>query len=162
MGGLLEQFASTSIINLRRRADRRKRVTAQFDAYGVDMEACRVRFVEGLDIEARGHFIHAGVRGCFESHLAQLRACASSGKRMLICEDDVDFNIDALAIHKGNGLKIPETGWDVIYFGLVGECPMTSSGLQPYHGHDIGLHCYGVTAEAAGRVAKYFEENSHT
>ncbi len=154
---LLHQFASTQIINLKHRADRKRRVMAQFRALGIDMEAARGRFVEGKYFTSRNHFKNAGVRGCFESHLELLFACAASGKPMLICEDDVEFRIDALAIHHANGFKIPESGWDIIYFGLIGKRPYTSVGLLPYHDYNIGLHCYGVMPEAAGRMASYFE-----
>jgi glycosyl transferase, family 25 len=153
---LLSNFPSTSIINLKRRADRRRRVTAQIHSLGIDMNQAGVLFFEAKSFVTRGLFVNSGVRGCFESHLALLQMCARSNQPLLICEDDVYFEEPALTVHHSAGFDLPTSGWDIIYFGLCEDRLEQHVGFVPYQDFATGLHCYAIQPDAAELAAKYF------
>jgi len=78
-------------INLARRADRRQRAQAQFEAAGLDGT---VAFLEAEDGAALAHprAISDGQAGCCASHLAALRAAREGGHRhVLMFEDDIEL-----------------------------------------------------------------------
>ena len=149
---LLSNFPSTSIINLKRRADRRRRVTAQFHSLGIDMNQAGISFFEAKSFVTRGLFVNAGVRGCFESHLALLQMCARSNQPLLICEDDVHFEEPALTAHHSAGFDLPASGWDIIYFGLCNDRLENMSGLFPIKTlQRAPLLCHTTRCCSAGR-----------
>lgn len=91
---LFDAFDQVRIINLVDRPDRRKEMVREFDRLG-GMPA-NAAFFDAHRPEEAGPFPSVGARGCFESHLAVLRAARDAKARsLMIVEDDLDFRRDA-------------------------------------------------------------------
>ena len=87
---VLAPFDQVRIINLVDRPDRRREVIAELNRIGG--LAQNISFYDAHRPDSPGGFPSVGARGCFESHLAVLRAARDAGVRnLLIVEDDVDF-----------------------------------------------------------------------
>jgi predicted O-methyltransferase YrrM len=103
-------------INLARRADRRRRAAAQFEAAGLD-----VTFFEATDGAGVSHpgAVSNGQAGCCASHLAALRAARERGSRhVLMFEDDIELAPDfqrELAI----SLARCPASFDLCYVGAI-------------------------------------------
>src|SRR4051794_24805493 len=82
-----DMFEQVRIINLVDRADRRREMAQQLQRLG-GMPP-NTSFFEAHRPASTGEFPSVGARGCFESHLAVLRAARSgAAETLLLLEDD--------------------------------------------------------------------------
>jgi glycosyl transferase, family 25 len=83
-------FDHIYVINLIQRTDRRRDMEAQLDKIGVSKD--KATFFPAIRPEVAAGFPSIGARGCFMSHIAVLEdALKRNYKRILICEDDLNF-----------------------------------------------------------------------
>lgn len=114
----LDKFERIEIINLPKRADRRRAVRAELSSLGMHINGTRISFLEAVRPEDSGEFDTIGTRGCFLSHLSALeKAERDNVNSLLILEDDVSFSVTermqldtALAALEG-------MSWDLFYGG---------------------------------------------
>jgi Glycosyltransferase involved in LPS biosynthesis len=137
-----DAFDSIRILNLPHRADRRREMMEELTKLGL-AEDPRVSFFEASVGSDAGPFLTRNVHGCFLSHLALLETAAKAGERVLVLEDDCDFNSAA------RDYELP-ADWDIFYGGYEADDP---SDLE--NSNIIGAHCMGYTPQAARRLAAY-------
>jgi glycosyl transferase family 25 len=139
---LFDAFDSIRILNLPHRADRRREMIQELTKLGL-AEDPRVSFFQASVGRDAGPFLTKNVHGCFLSHLALLETAAKAGERVLVLEDDCDFNSSA------RDYEMPED-WDIFYGGYAAEDP---TDLE--NSNIIGAHCMGYSPQAAKRLAAY-------
>jgi len=111
---LLDAFDQVRIINLVDRPDRRREMIRELEhvgATGPDLAFHDAR----RPSEAAG-FETVGARGCFESHLAVLRAARDANARsLLLLEDDLDFIRDGRRRGSETLTALLGQSWDFFY-----------------------------------------------
>lgn len=111
---VLQVFDEVRVINLVERIDRREQMQKQLRRCGAD--DARVSFYDAEKPKSLGGFPSTGARGCFESHLAVLRAARDrKAKNVLIIEDDFDFTREGLARAPRVMEELFQQSWDVFY-----------------------------------------------
>ena len=87
-----EFFDQIYIINLIDRKDRRHDMELQLRKIGIRLPNNRVMFFPAVRPDEAAGFPSIGTRGCFLSHLGVLNDAIKRGfKRILVCEDDLNF-----------------------------------------------------------------------
>jgi glycosyl transferase family 25 len=137
-----DAFDSIRILNLPHRADRRREMIRELARFGL-AEDPRVSFFKACVGTDSGPFLNKNVHGCFLSHLALLETAANAGERVLVLEDDCDFDSAV------RGYELPGD-WDIFYGGYEADDP---SDLE--NSNIIGAHCMGYSPQAAKRLATY-------
>lgn len=90
-----DYFDKIYIINLASRADRRKEMEAQLKKVNLSLHHPKVSLYSAIKPLEAGEFPSIGARGCFLSHFGILQdAKTQKYQRILIFEDDLDFNKD--------------------------------------------------------------------
>jgi glycosyl transferase family 25 len=98
------------VINLAERKDRRRDMERQLSYVGWHaLFSCSERPPDA------GGFESVGARGCFESHLANLRRAAISGHHAIIMEDDLNFCSDFPLKWKGAYDALQDKDWAMFY-----------------------------------------------
>lgn len=121
-------------------------------AVGLDGDP-RVAFFPAIRPADAGPFDSIGARGCHASHLAILREAATTGRSVLILEDDCTFDARARDFDFGGG-------WDIFYGGYYASEPdrLAESNV-------VGTHMMGFSAAGARAVCAYLDtldyEGSH-
>jgi glycosyl transferase, family 25 len=109
-------FDEVRIINLVDRADRRREMTQQLERLGGAPP--NTSFFEAHRPDSAGEFPSIGARGCFESHLAILRAARDrQSKSVLLLEDDFDFTRDGVQRTNRILAQLSTTHWGIFYGG---------------------------------------------
>ena len=111
-------FEKIYIINLIDRKDRRYEMERQLSKIGIRLPNDKVIFFPAIRPDALAGFPSIGARGCFLSHLGVLNDAAERGfKRILVCEDDLDFVRDFN--HRIDRVlnKLAEVPWAIFYGG---------------------------------------------
>ena len=137
-----DAFDSIRILNLPHRADRRREMIQELTKFGLADDP-RVSFFQASVGRDAGPFLTKNVHGCFLSHLALLETAAKAGERVLVLEDDCDFNSSA------RDYELPRD-WDIFYGGYEADDP---TDLE--NSNIIGAHCMGYSPQAAKRLAAY-------
>ena len=155
---LFLEFDRISIINLAERRDRRRQVTRELAAAGVEVDGHHVRFFEAIRPDGPGAFPSTGARGCFHSHLQVLRQARAEGvERLLVLEDDVMFTT-ALRDAKRLAFALRDDDWHLAYPGHL--LPPLSGPLR-WEQTDAPLmtaHCYAVAGHALPTVIRFLED----
>jgi glycosyl transferase family 25 len=140
-----DAFDSIRILNLPHRADRRREILKELRRFGLADDP-RVSFFRAATAEVAGGFSSKSVHGCFASHLALLETAAEAGERVLVLEDDCDFNSAAW------NFQLP-ADWDIFYGGYLADDP---NDLE--NSNIIGAHCMGYSPRAVKRLAAYLRQ----
>jgi hypothetical protein len=121
-----------------------------FDELGISV-------FDALEYDEPAGFPNSGVRGCFNSHKALLERCAGLGQSGLILEDDVRFDVQALAGAGRLLMNLSDMKWDMVYFGRL--APRGSARELRYEmGDTMGGHFYGIKPGLAGEIAKFMRD----
>ena len=89
---ITEFFDKIYIINLIDRKDRRYEMELQLRKIGIKLPNNKVIFFPAVRPDTSANFPSIGARGCFLSHLGVLNDAVGKGfKRILVCEDDLNF-----------------------------------------------------------------------
>lgn len=113
-GRVFDGFDRVRIVNLVDRPDRRREMIRELERLGG--VGPNVDFHEARRPDDPGGFPSIGARGCFESHLAVLRAARDAGARnLLLLEDDLDFSRDAGARLSALLPELFRNRWDLFY-----------------------------------------------
>ena len=115
---ITEFFDKIYIINLIERKDRYYEMELQLRRIGVQLPNDRVIFFPAVRPDAPEGFPSIGARGCFLSHLGVLNDAAGKGfKRILVCEDDLNFARDFNRRIDNVLNKLAEVPWALFYGG---------------------------------------------
>ena len=149
-----DYFDRVVCINLDRRPDRWAQCVELFTKHDLTVE--RVAAVDGRDL-ADTPYLKRGMLGCAMSHRNICeQMLASSSKRMLVLEDDVDFVPDlqevfACAVSSGD---IPLT-WDLLYLGGHHlQAPQSINARIARMLKTTTSSQYGITRDMAARLLK--------
>jgi len=113
-----EFFDQIYIINLIDRKDRRHDMELQLNGIGIRLPNNRVMFFPGVRPDEAASFPSIGARGCFLSHLGVLNDAIKRGfKRILICEDDLNFTRGFNQGIDGVLNALAEVPWALFYGG---------------------------------------------
>ncbi|WEN43765.1 hypothetical protein CKCBHOJB_03395 [Thauera sp. GDN1] len=118
------------VINLDKRSDRWQSFITNAADRLAPLIPIRLSAVKGVSLEGFGHkpYFHgrkrdrtwAGRAGCALSHRAAIETAARSGwKRVLILEDDIQFEHDFDALIEPLKQALDTTRWDVCYLGYT-------------------------------------------
>jgi glycosyl transferase family 25 len=111
---VFDRFEQVRIINLVDRVDRRREMIGELNRLGG--LAPNTGFYEARRPLDSGGFPSVGARGCFESHLAVLRAARDAkAQNLLILEDDLDFTRDSRARMSRIVTELFSRHWDFFY-----------------------------------------------
>jgi glycosyl transferase family 25 len=157
------------VINLERSAERRAKVTANLDRYGVDYEI--VTAVDGRDLDpagkvAPGFFdkFSPGEAGCALSHMAVYRKVLADGRECaLVLEDDIIVPPELTAIANGiakclEGAEVALLNFDsaeVVQVSRIGaiDLPATRQLVRPVDVRQpSSTAAYVITREACARM----------
>jgi len=120
----LEYFQQIYVINLPHRLDRRREMAQQLERIGLGFESPVVRLFAAVRPDDAGEFQSIGARGCFLSHLGVFRdACEHRYERILIFEDDLDFELDFQARIDGVLAALQKEDWSLFYGGYEFHFP---------------------------------------
>jgi len=150
---IFDHYPIIYIISLSRRSDRRKRVISQLSQFGIDMEEHGIKFFDALAFEDAGGFPSASVRGCFSSHRELMRLSENSGQRILVMEDDIFFNLRALASAENKLEELCQPS-DLTYYGWLSADP---DPADPNFENTIGGHFYGVSPTFAAEMRNFMD-----
>lgn len=107
-------FDEVRIINLAERVDRRTEAIRQLNRLGRILP--NTSFFEAKRPSSAGSFPSIGARGCFESHLAVLKAARDRHCRcLLLLEDDLDFTRDGLTRMEPVLAQLSVEDWSFFY-----------------------------------------------
>jgi hypothetical protein len=127
---LLDTFERIRIINLKKRADRRRDITKEFARLGLEIDGERIAFHEAYRPEEAGKFPSIGARGAFVSHCEVLNDARLSGaQNVLILEDDCDFAVDIEARLPAAMEALRAQPWGIFYGGVERK-------FDTIHGHE--------------------------
>jgi glycosyl transferase, family 25 len=112
----LEYFSRIIIINLKSRPDRRRQLQEELDR--INLRATQVEWFAAIRPDTQEPFDSIGAKGCFLSHLSILDAAAEQNlPRVLLLEDDVDFERDFNQRMAQIVEDLQRTPWDMFYGG---------------------------------------------
>lgn len=119
-------FDQVRIINLPKRADRRREMDRELQQLGISGDQ-RIQYFPARRPLDAGKFTSIGARGCYESHKDILREAARLDQSVLILEDDCEFATNARTY------ELPDN-WDIFYGGIPRPHQMTcktATSLDP-------------------------------
>jgi glycosyl transferase, family 25 len=157
--GLADLFDSIMIINAAHRTDRREELRSVLHRVGWDPDGPKMTWFPAIDPKTAVGFSSPGSRGCFLSHIAVLNIARSAGhKRVLVLEDDCDFDSDFRDRQVEIASKLEATPWGIAYLGHV-ESISGPPRLVPWSpDQNIRLtHCYAVAGNVLSRLPAYLE-----
>jgi len=121
-------FDAVYIINLPSRTDRREEMTRELTRVGIDPAAPDIVFFDAVRPADAGGFPSIGTRGCFMSHLGVLKAARDAGHgRILILEDDLNFNRDFRQDYATVEPLLHDSPWGMAYLGYLALTPPVHS-----------------------------------
>jgi glycosyl transferase, family 25 len=123
-------FDQAYVINLVQRKDRRREMEYQLKKIGFQLLDRKVHFSPAVRPQTKAGFPSIGARGCFLSHMNILADATQKGyRRVLICEDDLNFVSDFNSRIGRVLTALSELSWGVFYGGHRGV-NLTRSGDQ--------------------------------
>uniref|UniRef100_Q07SN1 Glycosyl transferase, family 25 n=1 Tax=Rhodopseudomonas palustris (strain BisA53) TaxID=316055 RepID=Q07SN1_RHOP5 len=165
MRRLIEFFDRAYLINLPDRVDRRKGAEQEFVRLGMgDLLHSHIEISPGVRFEEPGEFYSVGARGSFNAHRNVLkRAQKLNLENVLVFEDDILLKSAPAGFIEKLLQEIPETNWDVIYFGYIKPIPENVNGTlfrtTPAPIHDtIGGHFYSVNKSFISTMIDYMND----
>jgi glycosyl transferase family 25 len=119
---------SVYVINLERRADRRKEMQRELTRVGWN-----ATFFPAIEPPSSAGFDSIGARGCFLSHLSVLKAARDACvERLVVLEDDVSFGRDFNERWQALATELSSLDWSICYPGhAVDDLPQGLSLLSP-------------------------------
>ena len=155
----LGYFDRVAVINLPERTDRRKGVEQELKRLGLPIHAHKVVFFPAVKPADAGAFPTRGARGCFESHLAVLRAARADGlSNILILEDDFASSEELELLQSRLLAQLTRSSWDMVAFGhnLQSETPKVPTLVRPHATYRL-THCYAVNASCFDALISFLE-----
>jgi hypothetical protein len=161
-------FDRIYIINLIERIDRRRDMELQLKKIGLNTSDAGIRFFPAIRPEALAGFPSIGARGCFMSHLCVLdEAAKNKFRRILICEDDLNFVYDFNSRIDQVLAQLSRMDWALFYGGYRlyegfgsenahkdNQCIITMPASQT-----IGTtHCLAFQGESIASAGRYLKE----
>jgi len=159
-------FGRALCINLDRRADRMARMRRVLSRYGLEAQrlpaadaadaatAARAPRCAWTDDAVQGHA--AQKHACFLSHLDAWRlVAAGDDARVLVCEDDVFFRADWLAVLAADLAALPHNRLYMLN-GMHRDEPWGADAVLPAAGCVLS-GCYLLHRDAARRLVERFE-----
>lgn len=157
---LLDYFDQVVVLNLPKRADRRRAISYELAAQGMQLGFPRVRIFPAIRPREAFGFPNSATCGCFRSHLSVLKTAKEQNLRnLVICEDDLA--ISPLLRENLPDLmnEIGDAAWDLIYFGHNLPCAPGSTPHMALCGEPIGLaHFYAINGTIFGRLVTCLEQ----
>jgi hypothetical protein len=157
---LFDAFERIVVINLPQRRDRRRDMLAELASAGIAVDDSRLQFFAAIRPTDAGHFPAVGVRGCFMSHLGVIEAALRDGvTRLLILEDDVQFEPAACRAQPSLCARLLQDDWDFAYPGHVeslGGDPLAPQWLTT----EVPLVCahfYGLNRRVLPALRDYLQ-----
>lgn len=163
MNKLFDQFERVYIINLAKRADRRRDIEDQLVRVGLSLTSSRVVLFNAVCVKDPAGFPTAGARGCFLSHLGVLQDAAVRGfGSVLILEDDVNFVENFLSRSEELANALSGVPYSVFYGGHRFVLAPPPDGGRGWVDVDstalVGLsHFIGVRGSAVADAAGYLK-----
>ena len=155
---LINNFDKIFCINLKRRADRKKRCDEIFRHYGLNVE-----YISGVDasrLKLPGN-IKPGHKGCCLSHRIIFNKIkdTKSLERVLILEDDVEFHANLHDLFSEYYKEVPDN-WEMLYFG--GNHNGAEKQMISAHVHRLSntytTHCYGIKRSIVPKLLDEFTD----
>lgn len=159
---LPDLFDAVYVINLASRTDRRREIERQLSDIGVHVDGERVKLFAAVRPDGPGGFPTIGARGCFLSHLHILQDAQRRGlARLLILEDDADFQLDFMVRLQDMAGTLGAPDWSIFHGGWLatgGGAPGTGPlwRLDPTMSV-MGTHMVGLQGAAIGELVDYLQ-----
>jgi len=157
---LFDHFDHVYIVNLPYRDDRRHETIADFARVGVTIPNAHITFFEASRPTEKGEFPSIGSLGNFLSQTRVLADALEKGfERILICEDDLQFN----DLHDTTVAKVladlKTTDWSIAALGyLEPETPPTDTiGLIDWAGGTRGTQFWAIQGDSVRAFHDYLE-----
>ena len=157
--GLADLFDSIMIINAAHRTDRRQELRSVLHRAGWDPDGPKMTWFPAIDPKTAVGFSSPGSRGCFLSHIAVLNIARSAGhQRVLVLEDDCDFDPDFPARQAEIAGWLEAIPWGIAYLGHV-ESTSGRPRLVLWSPDQTikQTHCYAVAGNVLSRLPRYLE-----
>jgi hypothetical protein len=154
---LHDLFDAMLVLNLPTRPDRRRDTQVELDRIG--WPAARVIWYPALDPLSAGEFPSGPHRGAWISHALVMNYARNAGyRRVLICEDDVQFAADWNARESGIAEQLDRASWGIAYLGHI-EPVEPDGGLVswPSDRNVLLTHCYALDAAVLPRLCRYLD-----
>jgi glycosyl transferase, family 25 len=132
---------SVYVINLERRADRRKEMQKELTRVGWN-----ATFFPAIEPPSSAGFESIGARGCFLSHLSVLKAARGACvERLVVLEDDVNFGRDFNQRWQALATELSSLDWSICYPGhailnLPPTLSLLSAGTSVMCSHFIAIN----------------------
>jgi glycosyl transferase family 25 len=154
---LYEIFDSMIVLNLPTRLDRRRETQAELDRIGWPSD--RVIWYPGLDPRSEAGFPSGPHRGAAVSHALVMNYARNAGfRRVLICEDDIQFAADWSAREPATAERLDRESWGIAYLGHIEPVePATGLVHWPSERRVLLTHCYALDAAVLPRLCRYID-----
>jgi glycosyl transferase family 25 len=154
---LYEVFDTMIVLTLPTRLDRRLETQAELDRIG--WPADRVIWYPGLDPRSKAGFTTGAHRGAAVSHALVVNYARNAAyRRVLICEDDIQFADDWNARESEVADQLDRESWGIAYLGHI-EPVESGTGLVhwPSNRRVLLTHCYALDAAVMPRFCRYLD-----
>jgi len=141
------------VINLQRRADRRKEMRRELSRAGWN-----ATFFPAIEPSSPAGFESIGARGCFLSHLSVLKAAREARvKRLIVLEDDVNFCRHFPEQWRQLVADLDQLDWSICYPGhAIPDLPRGLSFL-PAGTNVMCSHFIAINGPAVDQIVKGLE-----
>ncbi len=157
---LFDAFERIVVINLPQRRDRRRDMLAELASAGIAIDDPRLQFFAAIRPMDAGSFPAIGVRGCFMSHLGVIEAALRDGvTRLLILEDDVQFEPAVCRPQPALAARLQQDDWDFAYPGHIeslGGDPQDPQWLST-EARLVCAHFYGMHGRVLPALRDYLQ-----
>jgi hypothetical protein len=155
---ILDYFDRLAIINLPDRDDRRRALTKELRACGIDIDGPKVVIPAAPMPATPNGFRSRGVYGSFLSHVEIIEAAYKDGlETVWTLEDDAIFSRRFRLQQDQIARYLRENEWDLCFIGHSAgkELPNSPTGLLRYSGPFIWAHSYAVHRRVMPRLIEY-------
>lgn len=157
---LFDAFERIVVINLPQRYDRRRDMLTELAGVGIAVDDPRLQFFAAIRPVDAGNFPAIGVHGCFMSHLGVIEAALRDGvTRLLILEDDVQFEPAVSHAQPALAARLLQDDWDFAYPGHVealGGDPLAPQWLNT-QAPLVCAHFYGMNGRVLPALRDYLQ-----
>jgi hypothetical protein len=141
---LNKYFEKIYCISLKRRTDRREKISSHLNSLGIDFEFFDA--IDGKEIQNVNPNLNHGEIGCILSHLEIYKKSISDGiGDYLIIEDDCEFHLMLNHLFSEFYKQLPDD-WCLVYLGgnhNHSQIQMIDKNIHKLH-KTYTTHCYGV------------------